>query len=444
MFRLSGGAPIRVKKRDFQVKRGLSFFGFLVLIFFGFSVSFVFAEVVILSLDEAISVALRDNREILLNQEKLNQAVLKIKEAQGSFFPEVNVKGASEYTRGLYKKDILNYSFQAGLKHYLYKGGKSVNTLKQNQYKKEIQQAVLEENISETILRVKKAFWTLLFSREFTRLNRQILENRKLHLEAYLERYNKGEASESDLLKAKSELAQAEYLYESSLNQMESAQVLLKNLLYLEENTQIELKGALEYLPREIAVDKAILLALSLRPEIKQYELQQKSDSLGVEIAKADNRPSLFTAFDYYSKSITSLTFSPGKGWQDYTIAALVISWPIFDGWITKSKVEQALSSLKQDQITQGQLSRDIASEVQSAYLSLKTSLSGLEPKTRDLELGADALRTVQAKYQAGILSELDLQDARTALAVSSFNQEQAVYECVVARVDLDYATGVR
>ena len=292
-------------------------------------------EPVTLSLDEAISVALRDNRRILLNQEKLNQTLLKIEEARGAFLPEVNLKGGSDYTRGFYKKDILNYSFQAGLKQYLYKGGKSVNTLKQNQYKKEIQQAVLEENILETLSRVKKAFRTLLFSREFSRLNQKIVENRKLHLETYLERYNKGEASESDLLKAKSELAQAEYLYEASLNQAQSAMTLFKNLLYLEENTQIEIKGALEYLPREIAVDEAMLQALSLRPEIKQYEFQQKADNLGVEIARADNRPSIYTTLDYYSKSTTSLTFSR-QGWQDYNIAAIVLSWPVFDGWITK------------------------------------------------------------------------------------------------------------
>ena len=358
--------------------------------------------------------------------------------------PEVNLKGGGDYTRGFYKKDILSYSFQAGLKQYLYKGGKSVNTLKQNQYKKEIQEAVLEENILETLSRVKKSFWTLLFSREFSRLNQKILENRKLHLEASLERYNKGEASESDLLKAKSELAQAEYLYESSLNQAESAMTLFKNLLYLEENTRIEIKGALEYLPREIAVDEAILQALSLRPEIKQYEFQQKADNLGVEIAKADNRPSIYTTLDYYSKSTTSLTFFPGKGWQDYNIAAIVLSWPVFDGWVAKSKVEQAISNLKQDKIMEGRLRRDIAAEAKSAYLSLKTALSRLEPKKRDLELGQDALNTTQAKYQAGILSELDLKDAQAALAVSSFNQEQAVYECLLARAELDQATGVR
>ncbi len=102
-------------------------------------------EKIVLRLDEAITIALRDNRDILLDEEKLSQAKLNIEESRAAFLPEATLGGTAADTRGLYRKDVISYSFTAGLKQYIYKGGKSRNTLKESRYKKEAQEALLEK-----------------------------------------------------------------------------------------------------------------------------------------------------------------------------------------------------------------------------------------------------------------------------------------------------------
>lgn len=401
-------------------------------------------ERIVLTLSEAIDIALRDNRDIQLNQEKLSQAKSKIEEARGAFLPEINLNSPATYTRGLYKKDITNYSFSATVKQYLYKGGKSANTLKQAKYQKEIQDAVLKKAKLEIALNVKKAFYALLIAKEFSGINKIILENAKEHLDFLSTRYEKGEASESDLLKAQALLKAAESLYEESLNQIEASGVLLKNILCVEEKTDTDIKGDFEYAPEEIAIDEAILKALSMRPEIKQYALQEEADKAQIEITKAGNRPSIYGSLDYYSRSTTSLTFSPSKGWQDYNVIGLTLSWPIFDGWATQAKVEQAVSDLRQGQIFQDKVRLDIATQVKEAYLSLKTAIANLKPIKKDIEVYADNLKIIQAKYQDGISSDLDLKDARLALLISDFNQKQAIYDYMIAKAQLDNAIGAK
>ena len=400
-------------------------------------------QAIILTLDEAITIALRDNREILLNQERLTQAKLKIEETKGAFLPEVNLGAGATETRGLYKKDINNYSFQGSVKQYFYKGGKAVNSLKQAKDKKDIQAAVLEKNVSDTAVSVKKAFYTLLIAWEFAQVNRLILDNAKGHFESIEARYHKGEAPESELLKLRAQLANFRSLYESSLYQEENAKSVLKNSLALEEKTDIDIKGSFKYSHREIAVDEAILKALELRPEIKQYAAQSRSDEAEVEISKSANRPSIYGSFDYYSRSTTSLSFSPSKGWQDYNVIGFSLSWPIFDGLATSRKVEGALSILRQDKILEGKLKADIATQVKEAYLSLKTGLARLKPRKRDIEVYQDNLKIIQAKYNDGLASELDLGDARLALWLADFNQKQALYDCLIAKAKLDNVMGV-
>ena len=398
---------------------------------------------VILTLGEAIELAVRDNRDILLNQEKLAQARLKIQEAKSGFLPEVNLSSTAARTRGLYRKDITQYSTSAGIKQYLYKGGETVNTLRQSRYKTDVQEEVLAKTIDEIILEVRKAFYTLLIAQEFIQMNQGVLENSARHLESQSLRYEKGEVSESEVLKAKSSLSEAKSLYESSLNQQDTAYALLKNLLYLEEKTNIEIKGDFEYTPRELAIDEAILKALSFRPEIRQYEAQAQADKASIEIARAGNRPSVYGSFDYYSRSTTQLTFSPSKGWQDYNVLGATLSWPIFDGWATKYKVEQAVSDFKQTQIIQNKLKVDIATQVKEAYLTLKTALAKLNPAKRDIELYENNVKVIQARYKDGIASNLDLGDAQLAFLISQFNHRQYLYDCLSAKAKLDKAMGV-
>ncbi len=401
-------------------------------------------EKIVLRLDEAITIALRDNRDILLDEEKLSQAKLNIEESRAAFLPEATLGGTAADTRGLYRKDVISYSFTAGLKQYIYKGGKSRNTLKESRYKKEAQEALLEKTRAQTLLKVKEAFYTLLLAKDFSRLNNEIRQFRQGYLDFVRERYAKGELPEGELKKAEYRLSEADSLYEASRDQEELAGELFKSILYIEPNSRLDIEGGFEYQPRELAIDAAILEALGQRPEIRQYEAQMNVDKAGIEIAKADNRPSIYGSFDYTSRSTTSLSFSPGKGWQDYNVAGFTMSWPIFDGWLTKAKVEQAVSTLKQDEILKDKLKIGIVLEVKEAYLALKSAISRLKPALMDMDVYQDNLKTIEAKYQEGITSALDLNEARLALEVSEFNHKEALYDSLISKARLDRATGAK
>ena len=420
-------------------------FGCPIFLYLFFCSVFVFAqEKIYLSLDQAIAIALRDNREVLLNQEKLHQAKIEIEEAKSAFLPEINLNSTAARTRGLYRKDITNYSFQAGMKQYLYRGGKSANTLKKARYEENVQQAVFDKAVTDIILKVKEAFFALSLAKEFTRLNKTIFENAREHFETVAARYEKGEAPESDLLKAQYSVTESQSLYEESIHQQESVEALLKNILYLEENAAVDVKGDFDYTHREVAVDEAILKALKMRPEIRQYEARINADKAAVEIAKAGNSPEISASFDYYSRSTTSLTFSPSKGWQDYNVIGIGLSWPIFDGWATKYKVEKAISNLRQSQIIQAQGKTDIATQVKESYLSLKSAITKLKPQEEKSKVYADNLKVIQERYKDGIASELDLKDAGLALLISQFNQKQAGYDYLLAKAKLDNSMGAK
>lgn len=401
------------------------------------------AEEIALTLDEAIQIALRDNRDILLKTEEVKKAKLKISEARAGLYPTLNFTGGWKDTRDFYpEKNLGQTTTQFTLKQYLYRGGKTINSIAQSQDKLAVSQALKDQAKIELILNVQKAFNLVLLAEKFAELNKGILDNALMHLEALQAKFQNGEVSESDILLIKESLASVEEAYAASISQVESGQALLRNLLYLEEGIHIKPQGQFAYEPKEVAYDEAFLKAMQSRPEIRQYEAQAKADQKAIEIAKADNRPSIYASWDYYSNSTTTATFTPSKAWQDYSIVGLTFSWPIFDGWATKAKVEQAIVDLKETRLSQEKAKKDIALELKNAYLGLKNAIAEIKASESEVALYQDQRSTVEQKYGQGIASSLDLKDADLKYAVSLFNRNQAIYDYIIARVSFDKATG--
>ncbi|MEW6101020.1 MAG: TolC family protein [Candidatus Omnitrophota bacterium] len=412
------------------------------IIFFFLNSAEARAESISLTLQEAVSIALRDNRDILLQAEEVKRAKEGISQAKAALMPTLNFTGTWSDTRNFYAKDLAQTTTQATLKQYLYTGGRTINTIQQNKYKLQVSESLLDKEKLELVLDVSKAFYNLILASDFAKVNKGILQNTLAHLEFIMERYASGETAESDLINIKSSLASVEQVYAESLNQIKSNQELLNTLLYLDKAIEVTPLGEFRYEEREVAFDEAFLRAMKQRPEIRQFEAQSKADKKAVEIAKADTRPSIYASWDYYSRSTSQLTFTPSKAWNDWNVVGLTFSWPVFDGFATKTKVQQAIIDLKATELTKEKTIRDIAQELKTAYLDLSTAIGKIKSTRSETDLYKDTLRKVQEKYNAGEASSLELDDASLGYAVSLFNHKEAVYDYVLAKARFDKATG--
>lgn len=244
------------------------------------------AEEIALTLDEAIAIGLRDNRNILLKAEDIKKAKEKIKEAKASLWPSLTFTGGWSRSQEYYYKDISSTTTQFTVKQDLFKGGKIINTIKYNEYGLEVIQALLDKEKLETVLDIEKAFYTLLLSEKLSELNKAIVDNTRQHLDLIQARYANGEASESDVLKMESSLSNVNKVYESSFNQVEASQSLLRNLLFLNNDVQIKTDAELTCQPREVAFDEGFLKAMEKRPEIRQYKAKKSRIKNRLKLSK--------------------------------------------------------------------------------------------------------------------------------------------------------------
>lgn len=410
------------------------------------------AEEIPLALDEAVAIGLRDNRDMLLKAEEVKKAKEKIAEAEGAFFPTLDFLGGWTGTRGLSEKPLEIATTQTTVKQTLFAGGRIINTLRYNKAGFEAAEAVLDKARLEIILSINKAYHTLSLAKELSAINKAILDNTRSHLEYLRARFQSGEASDAEILKIEESLSSVEKAYEAALNQVESAQILLRGLLFLDEKISVRPKTQLDYRMQEIVYDEAFLKAMKTRPEIRQLDAQIEQSRKAIEIAKAGNRPTIYASWEYFSRSqsgvistagtITGSTGGSAKNWNDYSTLGFTFSWPVFNGWVTKAKVEQAIIDLKETQLLKGKTIKDIAAELKNAYLTLNNSIAALKSAEADLAVYKNELETVREKKQAGIASFLDLDDASLRYAISEFNKKQVVYDYIIAKAGFEKATG--
>ncbi len=401
-----------------------------------------FAKEITLTFSEAVGIGLRSNRDILLQAKDVEKAKLKIAEAQGAAFPSLTYTGSWFYTAGLYTKDISQTNSQVTLKQYLYKGGKVINNIRYNNYQLEVEQSLLDKTKLEAIFDFSQAYYTLSLSGFFAELNKGILENSQEQLEYINARYQSGQASETDILQAQSSLAAVKQAYEDSLRQKEAAQALFNNLLALDKDVVVIPSTEFKFIPKEIAFDQGFLKAMQTRPEIKQFESQLKANKSAIALAKAEGRPNIYASWDYYSRSHAVTTTVNTRNWNDYNILGITLTWPVFDGWQTKAKVEQALVDLKKTELGKTKLIQDIALEVKDAYLALKNAVDQINASQSEVAYYRQNFITSEDRYAQGQVSLLDKNDAQLKYEISVFNHKQAVYDYLIAKFNFDKATG--
>lgn len=402
--------------------------------------AFCWAQEVLLTLDEAVTIALRDNRDVLLKTEDLKKAKAAIAQAQAALFPSLTVSGGWSDTRGLYSKDVSAYTGQAQAKQTLYAGGKIINAVKAGEYAYTASEAALDKAKQDVVLTVKQSFYTLLLGNELVSVNKRIFDNTKEHRDVVRARFRAGEASESDILQMDSSVSAVAQAYTAARSQAEAAEALLRNLLYLDNDAKIVPEARFSYEPREIAYEKAFLKAIQSRPEIKQAEAQRNAALTNVEAAKAGSRPAVYASWDYYARStvLSQTTKNP----NDYNVIGITVSWPVFDGWLTRAKVEQAVIGLKEADIAREKTHKDIALDVTTAYLDLKDSIEKMKSVADEAAVYKDAAEVAKKKFDSGIASSLGLHDAQLSYSIALFNQSLAIYDYKIAQARFDNATG--
>jgi outer membrane protein len=178
-----------------------------------------------------------------------------------------------------------------------------------------------------------------------------------------------------------------------------------------------------------------------------EYSMLKTQNSLNqgqLNVIKGGYTPRV-TAFatSGYNPAATSIgDIFQGSRYFNYTYVGLRLQIPIFNGFEKRYKVESQLLENRKLENSMHQTERMIDLQVKQAEINLINGMESLKTQKRNLSLAEANVRVARAENKEGIATNVEVINAETDLKESQNNYYNSLYLVMIAKVDLDKATG--
>ncbi|MDT8318165.1 MAG: TolC family protein, partial [bacterium] len=238
------------------------------------------------------------------------------------------------------------------------------------------------------------------------------------------------------------QLANATPSLTKAKNDMLLAKSALKMALGISPDRDLSIRGGLEYTPYDITLEEAHITAAEKRSELHRLAYEIKTFKSYVDVAKKEMLPQL-SLHGSYSYANDGLSTDGEAEWDYSWNLGLSLDYKLFDGWEKSSRVEQNRKDLSAATIKREETASMVKLEVETAFAWLGEARELIRSQEKNIENAERAFAIAETGQLNGVISQLELMDAQLALTEARSNYKQAVYDWLIARVQLEKAMGI-
>lgn len=307
-------------------------------------------------------------------------------------------------------------------------------------YTREGTGASYEEALQQAKYDAISGYYTLIMNRNLVDVAQQAVKDYQGHVTNVEAQYNVGLVASSDVLAAKTNLADSETSLVKAQNTANLAEASLNQVIAYPVQTSITTaEHDLQYKPYNVTLEQAKAYAMLHRSALVKSALDVKSAEEAVRSAKAGYLPTVAVKagrgyIDPYGYFGTST-----KSWSVGASA----SWSLWDGGATQNAIKKANAQLEQAKEVNLATVDAVLLAVQKAYLNLRSAEQTIQSTQTAVAQGQESFRIATLRYRAGVGTNLDVLDAETKLTTARNNYVQALYNYNISIAALEQLTGV-
>ena len=411
-----------------------------------------------LSLSDCLDLALKQNSAILKGNSDLEAAHGVVLQTRAVAVPRLRATGTYEFNNAIETLQLpppapsvtfqQDQSWSGGIRlvQSIYEGGRIRSSLKSARLTREEALYRQEAVIADALTEVRVAYYDILLAAEQIGVQEASIKLLARELEDTRRRFEAGTVPRFNVLRAEVELANARPRLLHAKNEHRIARNNLANLLgynlpkEIREDIPLRLTGRLDAEPYEIELPAALGRAIARRPELaalRKAELLRKET---LASARSGYQPSVqaFGGYGWRSSQFSNDLSRDVSGWN----AGLQLNWDIFDGFLSRGKVQEARALYKKAAYEVEDLARRIELEVRTAHSNFIEAREVLASQQKVVEQAEEALRLANARADAGTGTQLDVLGAQTALTEARSTRVQALHDYDAVRARLDRAIG--
>ena len=419
----------------------------------------------VLSLEKAIEIALSESPTVKVADMEIERTGYARKGTYSSLFPTVD--GSASFQRTI-KKQVMYMDFDTSSM-----GGDSsssggfevgrLNTwsagitasmplvnaqlwksLKISDQDVELSVEKARSSRLEAVNQVKQAYFGVMLAKESFEVYKSAYENALANLEQIQRKYNAQKASELELTRAKTTLANAiPNVYDA-----ESSIVIglwqLKAVMGIDLEADIDIEGKLSDYSEHMLYDMTEVgsMDISGNSSLKQLEIQAEQLANTVKMQQYANLPSLALSFTYNINAMTNdFNFSEYR-WSPYAYAGLSLSIPIFAGGKRSSAIKQAKLQAQELDVQKLNTERQLKISIRQYLNSMENSMKSFSAAESAVTSAEKAYSITARSYDVGRSTLTDLNDSQYALTQARLTVATAVYNFLTAKANLENVIG--
>ena len=259
------------------------------------------------------------------------------------------------------------------------------------------------------------------------------------HLDMSVKKIKAGTATDFDSLTIQVRIAVVRSDRIDAAQALEAQEIMFRQLTGLPPETPVNLRGALASDKVTLSTDSLVAVAAEQRPELILSRDGETTAAAQSQLASRGDRPLLALNVATGLKN----GFEPDLGvWRGNYAAGLELNFPIFNGYKRRHQEAEADANFNSARYHTTDLERQILSEVRQAIAGVSSSLEKIASTETQVRQAEEAVSMARVRYTAGVITNLDLLDAETALSQTKLIRLRALYDYTVSLNALDRATG--
>lgn len=397
--------------------------------------SLTYAQSMQLTIADSIRLALQHSPAIKAAEAETGKAGWLLTENRANYLPKLSANHVQTQNHpGTADSSANSRSSSIDATTTLYSGGLNEGLAAQAKELYTGAKYQLTRTKQQVITNTYLTYYNVLQAEKNVALAEESVQRLTHHLSIVEAQYQEGTVIKSDVLRTEVELAQAKQNHIKAQNAYKLASTQLITLLGLSSDHAITLADTSTAFAYEGSIALAIQTALTNRTDLKQTYQEEKAAKQGIQIAKSGQLP--------------TVNLSLKKEWQsqqDSTnpwSAQLAVSFNLFDGSKTKSKIKQAeWETAKTHELLQQKIEQ-ITVETQEAYFNLQNARTALDIASQVVTKAEEDYAIAQLRYQSGVGTNLDVIDSQGALTSAKLNYTNARYDYSKYNIQLAQAMG--
>ena len=413
-----------------------------------------------LTLEESISIALKNSLVMNIAREGAKGAEAKKREAITGFLPKFST--SYTYTRlneepGFYfpgipptipASDMVvgtkdNYNWIIEARQPIFAGG---GILANYQASKIAEDAALVEEAAkaqDVVQDVKIAYFNILRAQRLLGTARQSVEMLNAHRDVAQNFFRVGLIPKNDLLQAEVQLANGKQVQVKAQNAVELTKSRLNIVLKRNLLSPVEVVDILDYQPFNQSFQDCLDIAKKQRPELRISELRAEQAGKMVRVAQSEFFPTVGLVGQYArfgdKAAVKGSAYKDMESWQVMAVA----SWNFWEWGKTKFRVD-AGRAMEHQAIDQAkELNDQIALEIKNAYLLLQEAESQIAVSQKVIDQAEENFRISEARYKERVARSTEVLDAQTLLTRAQSEYANALADYNISYARLQRAMGV-